>query len=52
MEVTKALAALQPLYGKENVEINHIEMSYAFKLFLDELKSLTVYPKLKLKGKY
>ena len=36
----------------DGVEINHIELSYAFKLLLDELKSLTVYPKLKLKGKY
>ncbi len=40
-----------PVCG-EGVEINHVEMSYAFKLLLDELKSLTVYPKLKLKGKY
>jgi DNA-directed RNA polymerase subunit B' len=40
-----------PICG-ENVEISNIELSYAFKLMLDELKSLTVYPKLKLKGKY
>lgn len=40
-----------PVCG-ENTEINQIEMSYAFKLFLDELKSLTVYPKMKLRGKY
>jgi len=40
-----------PVCG-EGVEINHVEMSYAFKLLLDELKSLTVYPKLKLRGKY
>jgi len=40
-----------PLCG-ENAEVSPIEMSYAFKLLLDELKSLTVYPKLKLKGKY
>ncbi|MFT4303908.1 MAG: DNA-directed RNA polymerase subunit B [Candidatus Woesearchaeota archaeon] len=36
----------------EGAEISDIEMSYAFKLFLDELKSLGVYPKLVLKDKY
>jgi len=40
-----------PLCG-ENVEINDIEISYAFKLILDEFKSLCVYPKLVLKNKY
>jgi len=35
-----------------NVDITAIEMSYAFKLLLDELKSLCVYPKLMLKSKY
>ena len=36
----------------EDTEINYIEMSYAFKLLLDELKSLGVYPKTVLKSKY
>ncbi|PIN77665.1 DNA-directed RNA polymerase subunit B [Candidatus Woesearchaeota archaeon CG10_big_fil_rev_8_21_14_0_10_33_12] len=40
-----------PICG-DNVEINFIEISYAFKLLLDELKSLTVHPKLILKNKY
>ena len=35
-----------------NMEISAIELSYAFKLLLDELKSLGVYPKLVLKSKY
>ena len=40
-----------PVCG-ENVEISSIEISYAFKLILDEFKSLTLYPKLRLKSKY
>lgn len=40
-----------PICG-DNVEISNIEMSYAFKLILDEFKSLGIYPKLQLKSKY
>ncbi|MEM2874121.1 MAG: DNA-directed RNA polymerase subunit B [Candidatus Nanoarchaeia archaeon] len=36
----------------EKTKISPIELSYAFKLFLDELKSLHIRPKLKLKEKY
>lgn len=36
----------------EDVDINYIEMSYAFKLLLDEFRSLGVYSKLNLKNKY
>ena len=40
-----------PVCG-ENVDISTIEMSYAFKLILDEFKSMIMYPKLRLKSKY
>lgn len=36
----------------EDVGISYIEMSYAFKLMLDEIRTLGVYPKLNLKTKY
>ena len=35
-----------------NVKISTIEISYAFKLLMDELKSLCIYPKLMLGGRY
>jgi DNA-directed RNA polymerase beta subunit len=40
-----------PICG-DNVEISEIEVSYAFKLILDEFKSMGIYPKLQLKDKY
>ncbi len=36
----------------EDIDINYIEFSYAFKLLLDEIRSLGIYPKLNLKNKY
>ena len=35
-----------------NADVNAIDISYAFKLLLDELKSLGLYPKISLKNKY
>ncbi len=40
-----------PVCG-DGVEVTNIEISYAFKLLLDELKSLCVYPKMTLENKY
>jgi DNA-directed RNA polymerase subunit B len=40
-----------PIAGEEG-SVEDIEISYAFKLILDEFKSLCLYPKLKLKSKY
>ena len=40
-----------PVCG-DGVEVNFIEVSYAFKLMLDEFKSLGLYPKLELTSKY
>ncbi len=36
----------------DDTEINKIEISYAFKLFLDEIKAMGILPKLELKSKY
>ncbi|MFH1398497.1 MAG: DNA-directed RNA polymerase subunit B [Candidatus Woesearchaeota archaeon] len=36
----------------DTVEINYVEISFAFKLLTDELKSLCINPQLKLKDKY
>lgn len=40
-----------PMCG-DTININDIEVSYAFKLMLDEVKSLGIYPKMKLQNKY
>ncbi len=43
--------AISPIYG-ENAEMSNVEISYAFKLLLDEIRTLGIYPKLHLKSKY
>jgi DNA-directed RNA polymerase subunit B' len=40
-----------PICG-DTVEINNVELSYAFKLFMDEIKSFGIYPKMILKSEY
>ncbi|PIN79741.1 DNA-directed RNA polymerase subunit B, partial [Candidatus Woesearchaeota archaeon CG10_big_fil_rev_8_21_14_0_10_34_8] len=40
-----------PVCG-ESSNISHVEIAYAFKLLLDELKGLCIYPRLELKNKF
>jgi DNA-directed RNA polymerase subunit B' len=42
---------VSPLLG-DNADVSNIEVAYAFKLLLDEFKSLCIYPKLTLVSKY
>ncbi len=40
-----------PICG-DNAELSNIELSYAFKLFMDELRSFGIYPKMRLLSEY
>jgi len=42
---------ISPLYGEDS-EMAYVEMSYGFKLLIDELITLGVYPKLVLENKF
>ncbi len=42
---------ISPVYGEDST-MSYVEMSYAFKLLLDELLSLGLYPKIELEDKY
>ena len=42
---------MSPIYN-DSSKVFNVEMSYAFKLLLDEIKCLGIYPKLELENKY
>lgn len=42
---------VSPIYG-EGADMRYVELSYAFKLMLDELKSMGIYPKILTEDKY
>ncbi len=42
---------VSPIYG-DDAEMNLVEVSYAFKLLMDELKSLCIYPRLELENRF
>ncbi len=42
---------ISPIHGEDS-DMSYVEMSYAFKLLLDEMISLGIYPKLVLEDKY
>ncbi|MBS3169861.1 DNA-directed RNA polymerase subunit B [Candidatus Woesearchaeota archaeon] len=42
---------ISPVFGEDS-QLSYVEMSYAFKLLMDELLSLGIYPQLELENKY
>ncbi len=50
-DARKGGRSISPIYG-ENAEMSNVEISYAFKLLMDEIRTLGIYPRLHLKSKY